>query len=381
MKKARGRPRKCRSLGSLGSTHDPEKLMNLEKKLSKGRKFYPCAICEKNVGVNSRECKGCKKWVHGRCHMANKGIGWGGDPKKSDYRCIKCVKMIKGVIGEMVTEEGRKIRRKRSTGATQGKETETEVRKNTKRKGGENETEEIEGEIVGGTNKNKKQKNTREPYTEEETEENKQMWAKDKINEIDDMGDEDKGSDSDILEDKGSDSDIFENLIFRINKNCIDCEEDYEATYNELGRLNCYICGLTSHGCKIKDKVQAAELYSMSKGYKWMCYECTKDLETIRVRNMEWDKEEETEENTKKNGKHTRGSKGNGSSDPSEESDIIDELPFGSHSPLSPMDDTSGTTGEEKGGEREGEVKEVGWKECIGNLKEEDKESIKEISN
>ena len=136
MKKARGRPRKCRSLGSLGSTHDPEKLMILAKKLLKGRKFYPCAICEKNVGVNSRECKGCKKWVHGRCHMANKGIGWGGDPKKSDYRCIKCVKKIKGVIGEMVTEEGRKIRRKGSTGATQGKETETEVRKNTKRKGG-----------------------------------------------------------------------------------------------------------------------------------------------------------------------------------------------------------------------------------------------------
>merc|ERR1712121_23088 len=120
-----------------------------------------------------------------------------------------------GVIGELVTEEGRKLRRKGSSGASQVKVTATEVRKNTKRKGGENETEEIDGEIVGETNKNKKQKNTRETYTEEETEENKQMWAKDKIIEIDDMGDEDKGSDSDILEDKGSDSDIFDNLIFR----------------------------------------------------------------------------------------------------------------------------------------------------------------------
>merc|ERR1712121_506333 len=103
-------------------------------------------------------------------------------------------------IGVLVTEEGRKLRRKGSSGATQVEMTATEVRKSTKRKGGENETEEVDGEIVGETNKNKKQKNTRETYTEEEIEENKQMRAKDKINEIDDMGDEDKGSDSDILE-------------------------------------------------------------------------------------------------------------------------------------------------------------------------------------
>merc|ERR1712121_329418 len=276
-------------------------------------------------------------------------------------------------IGELGTEEGGKLRRKGSSGATQVKMTATEVRKNTKRKGSENETEEIDGEIVGETNKNKKQKNTRETYTEEETEENKQMWAKDKINEIDDMGDEDKGSDSDILE----------NSIFRINQICIDCEEDYEATYNELGRLNCYICGLTSHGCKNRDKIQAVELYRMSKGYKWMCYECTKNIEIIRARNMEWDEdeEEETEENTRENENHTRCSEGNGSSDQPEESVIMDELPFAPLSPLSPpspMDDTSGITGEEKGGEREEEVKEVGWIECIGNLKEEDKESIKD---
>ena len=70
-KRARGRPRKCRSLGSLGSAHDPEELMNPARKLSKGRISYPCAICERNVGVNSRECKGCNKWVHNRCHMPN----------------------------------------------------------------------------------------------------------------------------------------------------------------------------------------------------------------------------------------------------------------------------------------------------------------------
>ena len=86
------------------------------------------------------------------------------------------------------------------------------------------------------------------------------------IEKIDDMGDEDKNNDSDILE----------NSIFRITKTCIDCEQDYEATYDELGRLNCYICGLTSHGCKYNEKIQSVELYKMSKGYKWICNECTK---------------------------------------------------------------------------------------------------------
>ena len=38
MKRTRGRPRKCRSLDSLSSTHDPEKLLNLAKKTIKRKK-------------------------------------------------------------------------------------------------------------------------------------------------------------------------------------------------------------------------------------------------------------------------------------------------------------------------------------------------------
>ena len=98
-------------------------------------------------------------------------------------------------------------------------------------------------------------------------------------------------------EDKNNESNILDNSIFRINKTCIDCE-DYEATYDEIGRLNCYMCGLTSHGCKHNEKVQAEELYKMSKGYKWICYDCTKDTDRIREGNMGWEREEDTEENT-----------------------------------------------------------------------------------
>ena len=41
VKRSRGRPRKCRSLGSLGSTPDPEKLRKPSKKQSNGKKIFP----------------------------------------------------------------------------------------------------------------------------------------------------------------------------------------------------------------------------------------------------------------------------------------------------------------------------------------------------
>merc|ERR1712033_134396 len=45
-KRARGRPRKCRSLDSLGSAPDPEELLKLSKKIVKRKKIiYHCAIC------------------------------------------------------------------------------------------------------------------------------------------------------------------------------------------------------------------------------------------------------------------------------------------------------------------------------------------------
>ena len=93
---------------------------------------------------------------------------------------------------------------------------------------------------------------------------------------------------------------ILDNSIFRIKKTCIYCDEDYEEKYSETGRLNCHMCRLTSHGCKHNEKVQAAEVYKMSKGYKWICYDCTKEVDRIREENMGWDKEENTEENRTK---------------------------------------------------------------------------------
>ena len=71
-------------------------------------------------------------------------------------------------------------------------------------------------------------------------------------------------------------SNLLSDPVFKIDKTCIDCDVEYEARYHEIGGLNCHVCGLTSHGCKPNKKMQAAELCGMSKGYKWLCYECTK---------------------------------------------------------------------------------------------------------
>ena len=176
-------------------------------------------------------------------------------------------------------------------------------------------------------------------------------------------------------QDKGKESNILDNSIFRINKTCIDCKEDYEATYSETGRLNCHMCGLTSHGCKPNEKVQAAELYKMSKGYKWICYDCTKDMDRIREENMRWDRDEETEENRiKKINGHAVCSKCTGSSVPIVEPIIIDITPSTPKStPLSPIDFISGTTGDTANGEEKDkdngkEETQVSWKQCIENL-------------
>ena len=59
-----------------------------KKNKKNGREVFPCGICERNVGVSSKECKECKKWIHFRCHVFNNGIGW---KNESDYKCPKCI--------------------------------------------------------------------------------------------------------------------------------------------------------------------------------------------------------------------------------------------------------------------------------------------------
>ena len=58
-------------------------------------------------------------------------------------------------------------------------------------------------------------------------------------------------------------SNILETQIF---KTCIDCQENYEANYDEPGELNCWLCGLACHGCKSHQKKTRNGIIQYIKG-------------------------------------------------------------------------------------------------------------------
>merc|ERR1711874_348880 len=79
----------------------------------------------------------------------------------------------------------------------------------------------------------------------------------------------------------------------QILKMCIDCQEDYEATYDEPGVLKCWICGLACHGCRSHLKTRETELYIISKGHIWLYYECKKEALIFKKKNENWEGEAE----------------------------------------------------------------------------------------
>ena len=111
VKKVKCGTKKVRETSSIND-QEPEQPEDRDLDKTKTKKVrYPCAMCGGGVRSNAKECKACYKWVHYRCHVANNGIGWNEDPKKSDYRCPKCLKNIAGVIQKMMTKKGNKIKR------------------------------------------------------------------------------------------------------------------------------------------------------------------------------------------------------------------------------------------------------------------------------
>ena len=70
-----------------------------EKTKKRGKEVFPCGVCEKNVGVSSNKCIGCKKWIHFRCHAIYGGVGWGNE---ENYKCSKCVRGLSGLIKKKV---------------------------------------------------------------------------------------------------------------------------------------------------------------------------------------------------------------------------------------------------------------------------------------
>ena len=71
---------------SQGNDESEEGVGKSMNNIDKDRKKWPCGVCNGNVGSNSLECKGCDRWIHGRCSEVNKGDRF----IEGEYRCTKC---------------------------------------------------------------------------------------------------------------------------------------------------------------------------------------------------------------------------------------------------------------------------------------------------
>ena len=75
VKKGKCGTKKAREASSIND-QEPEQPEDRDLDKTKTKKVkYPCAMCGGGVRSNAKECKGCYKWVHYRCHVANIGIG------------------------------------------------------------------------------------------------------------------------------------------------------------------------------------------------------------------------------------------------------------------------------------------------------------------
>ena len=270
--------RKGDSLSGIDQTKE-SKTRRKEKEVTNNKVAkYPCGICGQNVGWSAKNCGGCKFWIHNRCDgmkSVKTGKAGKGNVENEEYRCPKCVEGLIGAIKEMVplAGSGRKGKKREKL---RDDDQNTSTTKATTDSDSEKRKREEETEIEDKT-KDKRQK----------TQDNKKPYERD----LDEVEDEIEKGNEHIR--RGSS--ILNLSIFKIHERCIDCDGEYEAIYNEIGSLNCWVCGLTTHGCRHNQKVQEAELYKISKGYKWMCYGCTKKIESLREENQGWRGEEETE--------------------------------------------------------------------------------------
>lgn len=283
--------RKGDSLSGIDQTKDTKesKTRRKEKEVTSNKVAkYPCGVCGQNVGWSAKNCGGCKFWIHNRCDgtkpMKTGRAGRGNVDEAEEYRCPKCIEGLIGAIKEIVPIAGSGMK-----GRRREKLKINDQNISTTKAATDSDSEKRKREETGNEDatKDKRQKtqDNRKPYEEDVEEDDDEI----------EKGNEHIRRGSSIL-----------NLsIFKIHKRCIDCDGEYEAIYNEIGGLNCWVCGLTTHGCRHNQKVQEADLYKMSKGYKWMCYDCTKEVESLREENRRWKGEEETE----KNGERTTCSK------------------------------------------------------------------------
>ena len=205
---------------------------------------YPCGVCSLGVGYPGVICGACGLWIHNGKNKKCTGLNGKEEIHADTFRCPKCIKRNR--------EINLKLRNKTLAFFK-------DTVKNCKSKEG--------GNGIAGT-----KRTLQDPSPKGDDMGNLPTYKKQKV-----------------------DIDFRSVLETQILKVCIDCLEDYEATYDELGVINCWSCGLASHGCRSHQKTQVMELYKISKGHIWLCYECKREALTLKKKNQNWEEEVEVE--------------------------------------------------------------------------------------
>ena len=204
---------------------------------------FPCGVCGLGVGVGGVVCGACCLWIHNGKTKKCAGLEGKDEANTDTFRCPKCTESDRKVNAQLrkQTLDQHNIMAKSSKIRERNQSIKRTIQDSSPKK-----------DEIGNMSKNKKQKVDNE-YV----------------------------------------SNLLETQIF---KTCIDCQENYEAIYDEPGELNCWLCGLACHGCKSHRKKQETELYNISKGYTWLCHECKKELKTLKKKNQNWEEVEEEAE-------------------------------------------------------------------------------------
>ena len=209
---------------------------------------FPCGVCNAGVGTSGIMCCACCLWIHNGKTRQCAGLS-GKDVTQADtFRCPKCLESNLEINLEL---RNKRVALSKKNMARDGKSKEGKNSKNS------------------NNSINRTKRSLQDPSPEKDEMGN---LSKNKRQRVDTVH---------MLD--------YRNVVeAQITKMCIDCNEDYEATYDEPGVVSCWICGLGCHGCRSHRGTQERELYVISKGYTWMCRECKREVLKLKKKNQNW---------------------------------------------------------------------------------------------
>ena len=250
-KRKRGRPPGNNKTGSVGGVAEDPNLPNISQKTvqkkTSGEAKFPCGVCNLGVGASGILCGACCLWIHNGKIKKCAGLNGTDENQTDTFRCSKCVENDRELDLQLRNET-------------------LALSKNTEK--------DCRGKESNNSNKSSK-RTLVDSSPKKDERGDLSTNKKQKLN-------------TELIQDY---EDVFETKIF---KKCIDCYDDYEAIYDDLSMVNCWLCGLACHGCRNQQKTQEADLYMQSRGNVWVCYECKKEAPILKKKNENW--EEETEQ-------------------------------------------------------------------------------------